>query len=111
MKEKLTKIVSLLHLKLSDLFFAIGFIPMAVFLINGQLFMQYPNPEDVSLKLEAIIPLFVILVICWGIYIFLENRIGNKENRYITATFVLLTIIGIIGILIQPSIFIIEFTK
>ena len=97
------KIISLLHLRLSDLFLVVGLVPMVFFLMYGQEFMQKVDPNDVPLKITAIIPLFVLLVLSWGVYIFLEYRRGNKFNKYISITFLLLAVIGIIGIVIQPS--------
>ena len=87
-KNNIKEFVSSLQLRLSDLLFVIGFIPLAVFLIFGQLFMQYPNPDDVALKIWAFIPLFIILLVSWGLYIFLEYKRGNKVNYKINIIFV-----------------------
>lgn len=102
MKEKFNNIISSLHLRISDLFLAIGFIPMAIFLINGQLFMQHQDPADVALRIETIIPLFVILLLCWGCYIFLEFKRNGLINKSIII-FVILAIVGVIGIFVQPT--------
>ena len=100
--NKLKQFITSLELRLSDLLFVIGFIPLAIFLIFGQLFMQYPNPDEVDLKLWAIIPLFIVLIGSWGAYIVLEYRRGNKVNRYINAIFIFVALWGVIGILSQP---------
>ena len=95
-----------LHLRLSDLFLFVGFVPFALFLIFGQLFMQYPNPNDVAFKLWMIIPSFIILVASWSVYIYLEYKRGNIVKNYINWIFIVLAVIGLIGIFIQPSLFV-----
>lgn len=95
------KLLLSLNLRLSDLFLAIGFIPISIFLIFGQLYMQYPNPDDVELSFPFAIAMFVILLISWGIYLYLENKAGNKVDRRINILFAFLLLIGILGILIQ----------
>ena len=99
------KIIASLQLRLSDLFILVGFIPFALFLMYGQEFMQYPNPDDVAFKLWAIIPCFVVSASCWGVYIYLEFKRDNGPKNYVTWTFIALAIIGVIGILIQPTLF------
>lgn len=103
--EKIKNYIKSLELRWSDLFIFVGFLPFALFLIFGQLFMQYPNPEEVAFKPWMIIVSFVISVGCWGTYIYLEWKRGNQPKNYITWAFVILAIIGVIGILIQPNIF------
>lgn len=103
--EKIKSYIKSLELRWSDLFIFVGFLPFALFLIFGQLFMQYPNPEEVAFKPWMIIVSFVISVGCWGIYIYLEWKRGNQPKNYITWIFVVLAIIGVIGILIQPRVF------
>lgn len=103
--EKLKTFIKSLHLRLSDLFMLVGFLPFTLFLIFGQLFMQYPNPDEVAFKLWMIIVSFVISAGSWGAYIYLECKRGNKPHDIITWIFVVLAIIGVIGILIQPNIF------
>ena len=87
--------------RLSDLFLILGFIPMVVFLIFGPEFMQFPNPDDVALKITWIIPCFAFLVICWGIYIYLELEKGNCVHRAAIYILIILMIIGMVGILSQ----------
>ena len=89
--------------RLSDLFLILGFIPMVVFLIFGPEFMQFPNPDDVALKMIWIIPCFAFLVICWGIYIYLELEKGNCVHRAAIYIFIILMIIGMVGILTQSQ--------
>ena len=103
--EKIKSFIKSLHLRLSDLFMLTGFLPFTLFLIFGQLFMQYPNPAEVAFKLWMIIAAFVISAGSWGAYIYLENKRGNLPNNIVTWIFVILAIIGVIGILIQPNIF------
>ena len=87
--------------RLSDLFLILGFIPMVVFLIFGPEFMQYPDPNGVALKVYWIVPCFLFLVFSWGIYIYLELDKGNCVNRGALYVFIILMIIGLIGILSQ----------
>ena len=101
--NKIKEFITKLELRLSDLLFVVGFIPLAIFLVFGQLFMQYPNPDDVALKLWAIIPLFIILLASWGGYIFLEYKRGNLPNRIVSIIFIFLAFWGVIGVLAQPS--------
>ena len=103
--EKIKSFIKSLHLRLSDLFMLTGFLPFTLFLIFGQLFMQYPNPAEVAFKLWMIIAAFVISAGSWSAYIYLENKRGNLPNNIVTWIFVILAIIGVIGILIQPNIF------
>ena len=97
------KFVSSLNLRLSDLFLAIGIAPFIVFLINGQYFMREPDSGSISLKTQMIIPLFLIAIISWFLYVFLEAKRGNKVNRLISCSFILLLAIGILGIFLQPQ--------
>ena len=100
--QRIKDLIKSINFRLSDLFFIVGFIPLAVFLIFGQLFMQYPDPEAVELKLPAIISLFLVILISWSLYIYLEYKRGNRVNKFITIIFLFLAIIGVIGIVIQP---------
>lgn len=107
--NKIKLFFSNIKFKLSDLFLVIGFIPMIIYLITGQVFMQYPNPHDVGLSLPWIIVLFVVLLISWGIYLYLEFKEGNKVRNCVSLIFIVLAVVGIIGILIQPRNFVIDF--
>ena len=102
MKEFIKK----LNLRWSDLLLLVGFLPFAIFLVFGQLFMQYPNPSDVALPLWAIIICFIVLLGSWGAYLYLEFKRGNKPHNYITWAFAFILIIGIIGVIVQPSLFV-----
>ena len=103
--EKIKAFIKSLELRWSDLFILVGFIPFTLFLIFGQLFMQYPNPDEVAFKPWMIIVSFVIAVGCWATYIYLEWKRGNQPKNIVTWIFVFVAIIGVIGILIQPNIF------
>ena len=92
-----------LEFRWSDLLFIIGFIPFAVFLIFGQLFMQYPDPNMVALKPWAIILCFITILLSWSGYIFLEWKRGVRVNKYLTIAFAFIALIGIISVLIQPA--------
>ena len=94
--------------RLSDLFLVLGFIPMAVFLIFGPEFMQFPDPNEVALKTVWIVPCFVFLLFCWSIYIYLELDKGNCVNRAALYIFIILMIIGVVGILTQDQHFSID---
>ncbi len=93
-----------LELRRSDLFLLIGFIPFTIFMIFGQLFMQFQNPSDVALPLWAAITCFVVMVGCWGYYLYLEVYLHKeKYNLYLAAAFLFLMLLNIIVILIQPK--------
>ena len=97
--------IASLKFRLSDLFLLIGFIPFAIFLIFGQLFMQFQNPSDVALPLWAAIMCFVVMVGCWGYYLYLEvYKSKEKYNLYILATFFVLLVLNVITILVQPKV-------
>lgn len=106
---KIRQFIKSVHFRLSDLFFFVGFISLAVFLIFGQLYMQFPDPNDLALKTWAFIPLFIILVVSWGTYVYLEYKIGNKTPRCVNIVFIILAILAIISIVIQPHDFSIDF--
>lgn len=94
-----------LQFRLSDLFLLIGFIPFAIFLIFGQLYMQFMDPNDVALPLWAAILCFAVMVISWSIYLYLEvYRSKDKYNLYIAGAFLTLLIINVITILVQPKV-------
>ena len=93
-----------LELRRSDLFLLLGFLPFAIFLIFGQLFMQFQNPSDVALPLWAGIVCLAVMVICWGYYLYLEVYLSKeKYNLYIAGAFLTLLLINIITIIAQPS--------
>ena len=90
--------------RLSDLFLAIGFLPFAVILIFGQLFMQFQNPSDVALPLWAAILCFVVMVGSWSFYLYLEvYRSKEKYNLWIAGACATLILLNIIVIVCQPS--------
>lgn len=94
-----------LQLRLSDLFLLIGFLPWAIFLIFGQLFMQFQNPADVALPLWAAILCFAVMIGCWSYYLYLEvYRSKDKYNLYIASAFLVLMLLNVIAIVIQPKI-------
>ena len=90
--------------RLSDLFLALGFLPFAVILIFGQLFMQFQNPSDVALPLWAAILCFVVMVAAWSIYLYLEVfRKKENYNLWIAGACATLILLNIIVIACQPS--------
>ena len=98
--------INSLKFRLSDLFLLIGFIPFAVFLIFGQLFMQFTDPAQVAFPLWAAILCFVVMVGCWSYYLYLEvYRSKEKYNLFIAGTFLVLLLINIITIAVQPKYF------
>ena len=101
--SKFKSFIKSLEFRWSDLLFIIGFIPFAVFLIFGQLFMQYPDPNMVALKPWAIILCFITILLSWSGYIFLEWKRGVRVNKYLTIAFAFIALIGIISVLIQPA--------
>ena len=98
--------IASLKLRRSDLFILLGFLAFIPFLIFGQLFMQYPNPDDVAFPLWAIIPCFIIAAVCWGYYIYDEFKAGNAPHRYISYIAIFVAIIGVLGVMVQPSNFV-----
>ena len=92
-----------LQLRRSDLFLLLGFLPFAIFLIFGQLFMQFQNPNDVALPQWAMIVCLVVMIGCWGYYLYLEVYLSKeKYNLYIAGAFLFLLLLNIITIAIQP---------
>ena len=66
------KFIKSLELRISDLLLLVGFVAFAMFLIFGQLFMQFQDPNQVSFPLWAAIPCFVIMIGCWSYYLYYE---------------------------------------
>jgi len=98
------KFIQSLNLRISDLLLLIGLISFAVFLIFGQLYMQYQDPNVVGLPLWVSIPSFVIMVLSLGYYLYYEIYVMKVAfNPYIAITFAALLMINIIAIVIQPS--------
>lgn len=101
------KFIKSLELRRSDLFALLGLFPFAVLLIFGQLFMQYPNPDDVALPLWAAIIVFLAMIGFWGYYLYEEvwkkREEFNKLNTIVVAVLSTLVLINIIAILVQPS--------
>ena len=93
-----------LELRISDLFLLIGFLPFAIFLIFGQIFMQYQDPQQVALPLWAGIICFIVMIGSWGYYLYLEvYRSKEKYNLYILSVFAGLLLLNIVAIAVQPS--------
>ena len=101
------KFIKSMELRRSDLFALLGLFPFAILLIFGQLFMQYPNPNDVAFPLWAAIIIFLMMIGFWGYYLYEEvwKKRGefNKLNTIVVATLCSLVLINIIAILVQPS--------
>ena len=96
-----------LKLRWTDLAFVLGMFPFAILLIFGQLFMQYPDPNNVALPMWAAIFCFVAMLGFWGYYLYEEvwkkRNEFNKLNSIVICTLVTLVLINIIAITIQPS--------
>ena len=93
-----------LELRRSDLFLLIGFLSFAIFLIFGQIFMQYQNPREVALPLWAAIICFVVMVGCWSYYLYLEVfKNKDKYNKWITWAFVIIGLLNVVAISVQPT--------
>ena len=98
------KFIKSLQPRLSDLFLLLGFIPWAIFLIFGQLFMQFQDPADVALPLWAAILCFVVMIGCWSYYLYLEvYRSKDKYNLYVASVFLVLMLLNVITIAVQPK--------
>ena len=96
--SKLTKTI------LSYVSLGVGFLPFAVILIFGQLFMQFQNPSDVALPLWAAILCFAVMVIAWSFYLYLELFCcEEKYNLWIAGACATLILLNIIVILCQPN--------
>lgn len=93
--------------KLSDLFLFLGFIPFIFFLIFGQeLMQQNTGLIQVLFPIWVYIIFFIISLISWAFYIYLEYKEGNKPNKWITFIFLFLIIYSNIVIFIQPTHFV-----
>ena len=93
-----------LELRLSDLFLLIGFLGLVVFLIFGQLFMQYEKPSEVALPLWVAIISFIIMIGCWSYYLYLE--VYKKKESFsliVIVAFALLALLNVIAIAVQPK--------
>ncbi len=98
------KFIQSLELRRSDLFLLLGFLPYAIFLIFGQLFMQFTNPNEVALPLWAAIICFVVMIICWSYYLYLEVYLSKeKYNLIIASVFLFLMLLNVVTILVQPK--------
>lgn len=92
-----------LELRISDLLLLVGFIPFALFLVFGQELMQYQNPADVGFPLAAIIACFLVSLVSWGAYLFLEYKRGNVKIGYVAYILIGLALLNVIVIACQPS--------
>ena len=98
------KFIKSLNLSLSDLLLFVGFIAFAIFLIFGQLFMQFQDPKEVALPLWAAIICSVVMIGSWGGYLYIELYLKkNKFNPIIAITFLALIMLNIIAIVVQPE--------
>lgn len=96
-----------LKLRWTDLAFVVGVIPFAIILIFGVFYMQYPNPDDTHLPLWVAIIAFVVLLGCWGYYLYEEvwkkRDSFTKLNNLVIAILFSLVLINVIAILVQPT--------
>ena len=103
------KFIESLELRLSDLFLLIGFLGFVVFLIFGQEFMQYQNPNMVGLPIWAAGVAFVIMVSFWAIYLYMEIVVKKeKVNPVIIGCFAFFAILNVITIWVQPSLSVVD---
>ena len=94
--------------RLSDLFLVVGFVPMAFFLMWAQDYMQFPDPNMANAKPAIFVPMFLLLLVSWSIYIYLEHDKKHYINRYAIYITVFLIITGLIAILTQAKEFILD---
>lgn len=94
--------------RLSDLFLIIGFVPWALFLVWGQDYMQFPDPSLANTKPAIFVPLFLLLLLSWSIYIYLEHDKKHYINRYAVYIMIVLMVTGVIAILSQSKEFVLD---
>ena len=100
---KLIKKIKTIRFRWSDLFLLIGVLSFGIFLLFGKDFMFHLNPDEVPLKIWMAIPIFVLGLASYIVYIILEGRSGNLPNKYLNAFFAFVVFVGIVSILYQPS--------
>ena len=93
-----------LEFRKSDLFLFIGFLGYVIFLIFGQIFMQYQNPLEVALPLWAAIICLVTMVGCWSYYLYLEVYLKkDKYSLFVISAFFVLMLLNVLTIALQPK--------
>lgn len=101
--EQLKQYIKSLELGLSELFLAIGFLFSVPFYAFAWKFMVTTNPDEVFLKPWMIIVCFSVVVICWGIYFYLEIRKGRLAGNLFTWLYIFFAIMSVVTVLVQPS--------
>ena len=97
------KFIKSLELRLSDLCLFVGLISFAIFLIFGQLFMQYQNPHDVALPLWATIITLIVMLASFGGYLYLEVYLKKEKiNPVIAGGFAFILLLNFSVILATP---------
>lgn len=101
--EKIKNYIKSIHLDLSDLFLAIGFLFFVPFAAYSWKFMVTFDPSTLFLKNWMIIVLFTVSFICLGIYIGLEFKKGNITNKWFFWIFIFFAIMSVVTVLVQPN--------
>ena len=101
--EQFKAYLKTLELGLSDLLLAIGFIFSVPFYAFAWKFMVTPDPANVFFKPWMMIICFIVTAVCWVSYFVIEAKKGNLKNNAFLWIFVFLTILGLVGVLVQPT--------
>ena len=98
------KFIQSLELRWSDLLLLVSFLAFIPFLMFGQEYMQYQDPNMVPLPLAVSIISAVIMVGCGAGYLYYELRIRKtKYNPYVALVFAGLALLNLITIFVQPQ--------
>ncbi len=87
----------------SDLALLVGAAIFVLFVVEGQLFMFHQDPSEVNFPPVAAIILFIVGLIAFGIYIYLEYQRGNNPPIYVSVVAGVIILTGLIGIIIEPA--------
>ena len=101
--QQFKEYIKSLELDLSDLLLAIGFVFSVPFYAFAWKFMVTPNPAEILFKNWMMIICFACTAICWTEYFYLEIKKGRLKNNAFLWVYVFLTILGFIGVLVQPK--------
>lgn len=101
--SKLKNYVIGLELRWSDLFLLVGFLLSLPFFVFVWQFMTTANPDEILFKPWMIVTCFLLIVVSWGLYFFLEIRKGNLKANTFTWLFIFFLFMGVISVIVQPA--------